>query len=126
MILQVGDKMMLCYIIKFGQIEQVDVMLALELTTYYEAREWIIESLQCDAEYYNARIKVKHFKTLYYEEYEGESIDLTATAILVIEADDMVGIDVREDELSDMEEIIESSLNVVSKIIMSGQLEERV
>ena len=117
---------MLCYIIKFGEIEQVDEMLALELTTYYEAREWIIESLHCDAEYYNAKIKVKGFEDLYYEEYEGESIDLTATAILIIEADDVVGIDTAEDEISDMVEIIESSLSVVSKIIMSGQLEERI
>lgn len=117
--------MMLCYIIKFGQIEQVDEMLALQLTTYHEACDWIVESLHCDAEYYNAKIKVKNFETLYYEEYEGESIDLNATALLIIEADDVVGIDTAEDEISDMVEIIESSLNVVSKIIRSGQLEER-
>lgn len=117
--------MMLCYILEFGGIKEVDEMLALELSNYDEALGWVIESLNCDAEYYDTKISIKTFETLQYDNYESET-NFHAIALLLIEADEKVGIDTSEDESSDMVKIIESSLNVVSRIVNSGQLEERI
>lgn len=116
-------KMILCYIVEYGDNESVNEMSALELNDHEKALLWIFESLGADSAYYNANIRVLKVDHLIYYDYK---TNFYAQDLFLIKANDDIGIDVREDECSDIIEIIESSLNVVSKIKYSGILEERL
>lgn len=116
--------MILCYIVEYGDVESVDEMLALELNDHEEALLWIFDSLSADSAYYNANIRILKVNHLIYNDY-GSKTNFYAKDLFLIKANDDIGIDVREDECSDIIEIIESSLNVISKIKYSGILEER-
>lgn len=104
-----------CYIIELGGEKELNEMDALELQpTIDDAIDWIQNNMESDSEYYNININC----TIYID-YDKDDNDLTnqyCDALVYINTDDKIGIQVRKDECSDIETIIETNLSIISKI----------
>ena len=104
-----------CYIIEMGGDKEVDEMLALELEDVDDARSWILGAMESDSEYFNCDIDCSIID-LKYEQYDSTT-NFHYKGLVYIEADDEIGIEVKDDECSDVETIIETNLSIVSKIV---------
>lgn len=105
-----------CYIIEFGGEKEVNEMKALEIgfDDINDAFDYIIETMDSDGEYFNCNIEC----TIYLLDIAllYSSHNHYCKALVYVDADDEIGIQVREDECSDIETIIETNLSIISKI----------
>lgn len=87
--------------------------MALECFNYHHVLDHIIEDLESDAEYFRFSL-----------EAWGEVIHGHRLGVIYIECDDEIGINVNDDECSDVQTIIETDLdicsNIVNKIIINN------
>lgn len=108
------------YLIEFGGKKEKYEMDALELPhTMDSAVNWIQGSMESDSEYFNCYIDC----SIIYE----DGNDLTTqhcNALVYIDADDTFTEEMSASDVSNVEDIIEDNLSVVSKIIAKGELKE--
>ena len=103
-----------CYIIEMGGEKEVDEMLALELTDIDMARNWIQDSMKSDADYFNCNINCL-IVDLKYTQYDSTT-NFYYKGLVYIDADNNVNIPTNKDECSNVEDIIETNLSIISKI----------
>ena len=111
----VVNKMKRAYIIEFGGEKEVDEMNALELNNIDSATLWILDSMQSDEEYFNIDINYQ-FYLLKYEQYDSET-NFYAKALIYVEYEEKTTEEMLQSDCTSVQQIIESNLSIVSKII---------
>ena len=102
------------YIIELGGAKEIYEMKALELNNIKEAIEWIEEAIKSDEDYFNINIKY-NIEIIQYKEYETE-LNFYAKALVFVEYDSIVTYEMIDSEIFDIKDMIESNLNIISKI----------
>ena len=98
--------MKMIYVVNFDGEKNRHEQLALECFNYHQVLDHIIEDLESDAEYFRFSL-----------EAWGEVIHGHRLGVIYIECDDEIGIDVNDDECSDVQTIIETDLDICSNIV---------
>ena len=102
------------FIIELGGEKETEEMKALELEDIHQAIEWIENSIEDDAEYFE--VNINYDINIIKYEFCGSDLDFYTQALVCVEYETIVTEEMFASDVYSVEDIIKSDLSIVSKI----------